>query len=400
MMDSGVDVSSQLDIDISCFSYSESDESQSSSLNSSVLVDDHLLETPRRIHADSFESLGEISIKNGGDDILTFKNSRALQTDLRMLLDCPEMCDVKFLVGPNGLPVYGVKAILASRSRRFRELLLTGELNDVYGHCKKKSIFSRLRLSKKRKQPEVTHNQTLVLQDLRPDDFQRFNIYLHCGALCVTPESAVGVMVAADIFGFYDIRDMCYDFAENSINEKCIWYLLESIHFYSHFRCAKLLLMTTMDFVNANAQEILLQSSFLDVTQKTAMFALSSCSLRATDETKLNAVLKWTQHQFPTTNIECRRKVMKPFLPFIDFNNIPLPKLQDSALKRIIPEGILSAAVLHQSQARFVIGHEAPETLGKYQSRRISANKIGAFLRRCSSIRRRKSPDEETFPSQ
>ena len=62
-----------------------------------------------------------------------------------------------------------------------------------------------------------------------------------------------------------------------------------------------------MDFVNAKAQDLLRQASFLEVSQKTAWFVLSSGSLRATDEAKLNAALKWTRHQQPTKEVEILR---------------------------------------------------------------------------------------------
>lgn len=51
---------------------------------------------------------------------LTFKNTNALCGDLEKLLNLPEMCDIKFLVGKTKTAVYGVKAILATRNRYVR----------------------------------------------------------------------------------------------------------------------------------------------------------------------------------------------------------------------------------------------------------------------------------------
>lgn len=46
-----------------------------------------------------------------------FENRIGLSQDLRFLSGMPEFCDVLFLVGEEREPVYGVKAILAIRSR-------------------------------------------------------------------------------------------------------------------------------------------------------------------------------------------------------------------------------------------------------------------------------------------
>lgn len=48
---------------------------------------------------------------------MVVKDTRGLCEDLKYVISVPDLCDVTFLVGPDRLPVYGVKAILATRSR-------------------------------------------------------------------------------------------------------------------------------------------------------------------------------------------------------------------------------------------------------------------------------------------
>lgn len=50
-------------------------------------------------------------------EVMSFKNTSALCGDLRFIVGLPEMCDVRFLVGHQRVSVYGVKAILSTRSR-------------------------------------------------------------------------------------------------------------------------------------------------------------------------------------------------------------------------------------------------------------------------------------------
>lgn len=50
-------------------------------------------------------------------DSQQFENKNALSQDLRFLFGMPELCDVMFVVGEERQAMYGVKAILAIRSR-------------------------------------------------------------------------------------------------------------------------------------------------------------------------------------------------------------------------------------------------------------------------------------------
>jgi hypothetical protein len=50
-------------------------------------------------------------------DTMSFKSTRGLCDTLKYILSMPDMCDVTFLVGENNVPIHGVRAILASRSR-------------------------------------------------------------------------------------------------------------------------------------------------------------------------------------------------------------------------------------------------------------------------------------------
>ncbi|KAK3581997.1 hypothetical protein CHS0354_030949 [Potamilus streckersoni] len=46
-----------------------------------------------------------------------FQSLHALGHTMSYITKVPELCDVKFLVGDNEIPIYGVKAVLGTRSR-------------------------------------------------------------------------------------------------------------------------------------------------------------------------------------------------------------------------------------------------------------------------------------------
>ena len=50
-------------------------------------------------------------------DISILRNTASLSDDLKIITACPELCDVIFFCGEEREPVYGVRAVLAARSR-------------------------------------------------------------------------------------------------------------------------------------------------------------------------------------------------------------------------------------------------------------------------------------------
>ena len=61
--------------------------------------------------------------------------------DMRFLASIPELCDITFLVGETREPVCAVKAVLAARSRRDKELLLYFTHIGQTGDVDKKSVI-------------------------------------------------------------------------------------------------------------------------------------------------------------------------------------------------------------------------------------------------------------------
>lgn len=57
--------------------------------------------------------------KNSDPFVMVLKNRYELCEDLKYVISVPDLCDVLFLVGPEKTPVYGIRAILATRSRYY-----------------------------------------------------------------------------------------------------------------------------------------------------------------------------------------------------------------------------------------------------------------------------------------
>ena len=58
-----------------------------------------------------------VPARDNNEEVMNFRSTQALCENLKLILAMPEMCDVTFLVGPNEIPVHGVRAIMGTRSR-------------------------------------------------------------------------------------------------------------------------------------------------------------------------------------------------------------------------------------------------------------------------------------------
>lgn len=50
-------------------------------------------------------------------DVMKFSNTDSLCDSLKIIMQMPDMCDLTFLVGKKQVPIYGLRAILGTRSR-------------------------------------------------------------------------------------------------------------------------------------------------------------------------------------------------------------------------------------------------------------------------------------------
>ncbi|XP_067669158.1 serine-enriched protein-like [Haliotis asinina] len=117
----------------------------------------------------------------------------------------PELCDVTFLVGSDRVPVHGVKAILATRSRSFYQLVL---------HHQKQSEMATTTRKISKKQKSSPHSNTLVIHvpDYGTETFRRFITFVHSGKVKVDVNHVVGLLCASEEFHLPDLRTACKDF--------------------------------------------------------------------------------------------------------------------------------------------------------------------------------------------
>ncbi|XP_041349460.1 serine-enriched protein-like [Gigantopelta aegis] len=170
-------------------------------------------------------------------EIMLFSNTSGLCDSLKYIITMPELCDVMFLVGKERDPVYGVKAILATRSRVLYQLILF--------HQRKMTDEASKKKSKSRRQTLESH-LTIPVPDYDIDVFRSLVMFLHCGKVKVDAKIVVGLLCAASEYELKDLSRACWDFVRRMKGQGQKDNLMTSATRYGTKKAAQKLIMEKM----------------------------------------------------------------------------------------------------------------------------------------------------------
>ncbi|XP_064614591.1 solute carrier family 23 member 1-like [Liolophura sinensis] len=324
---------------------------------------------------DSMESLNDIMADPEAAEFLAYKNTSALCDDLQFMGGMSDMCDVKFLVGRDRVPVYGVKVILTTRCRAFYNLILAEEkkITELKPTPKKRSnkLLNFLRKRKTGKGFKTTNGHgslppagplTIEVPDFEPSIFNRIVLFLQSGTVSVDISNVIGVMNAADTYGVDDLRIACFQFARSFINVQSVLPLYMTTLQQTHFKCTKDVLSEIFAFLDRYAEDVFKVQEFANLPKDVALSLLARPIARASAETKWDAALKWSKRHC-NGDLVVMRDVLKSFTPNINLLEIPLSKL----LEEVTP--ICS----HQAGDAKTLAQDSAEALMESRSRPVSS---------------------------
>ncbi|XP_041350849.1 serine-enriched protein-like [Gigantopelta aegis] len=115
-------------------------------------------------------------------EMMFFSSTSALCNSLEFIITMPEMCNVTFLVGRSRVPVHGVKAILATRSRLLYQLILQHQRE-----------ADRQSAQRSRSHRHRSVDQLIIpMEDYREEEFYRLVKFLHSGKIRIDLKVVVG----------------------------------------------------------------------------------------------------------------------------------------------------------------------------------------------------------------
>ncbi|KAL3831593.1 hypothetical protein ACJMK2_023330 [Sinanodonta woodiana] len=170
-------------------------------------------------------------------EVMHFRSLHALSHNLRFVTEFPELCDVKFLIGEDEVPVYGVKAVIGTRSRSFYKLILK--------HLKKPGVNRTPKRSTPRKNKKCSRKSQHLEVPVRTYDtdvFRRLIQFVHSGSVSITMETVVGILCGAVQFGFKDLEKACLEMIQRGISKGSIENLIIKAREYNQHKSAAELL--------------------------------------------------------------------------------------------------------------------------------------------------------------
>ncbi|KAL3831594.1 hypothetical protein ACJMK2_023331 [Sinanodonta woodiana] len=163
--------------------------------------------------AESVRSYKNKECSTDESEMTNFKSLHALGHSMSYITDVPDLCDVKFLVGDDEVPVYGVKAVLGTRSRYFYSLILKHMKNAEENRTSK-----RLPLRKSKKCYRKSNHLEIPIRSYDIDVFRRLIQFVHSGTVNITMKTVVGVLCGAVQFGFKDLETACQEMVQRGIS--------------------------------------------------------------------------------------------------------------------------------------------------------------------------------------
>ena len=113
--------------------------------------------------------------------VMRYSSTDVLSNSLEIILSMPDMCDVMFLVGEDKVPVYGVKAILSSRSKTMYKIIMKAQ--------QEQELASQRTGSPKRKSAK---HIVVRVRKYQPEDFRKIIQFMHCGKIQISKRSITG----------------------------------------------------------------------------------------------------------------------------------------------------------------------------------------------------------------
>ncbi|XP_061193423.1 serine-enriched protein-like [Saccostrea echinata] len=196
---------------------------------------------------ESDRSISEIT-KDGESavepEVMKYRSTQELCNTLQYIISLPDLCDVMFLVGEKRVPVYGMKAILATRSRVFFNLILDAQ---------RQSPLSKKSKKKSKENSTPSNHIVIEIRNYQPDDFRDLITFVHCGKVNINTSNVTGLYCGASEFDLSDLKIACRDFTTRTIRKGNTSAILKSTKFcLAHHRAAAKFVEKIHGYLKAN----------------------------------------------------------------------------------------------------------------------------------------------------
>jgi hypothetical protein len=139
------------------------------------------------------------------DDNVHVSGTDTLVDNMRYILTMPALCDVTFHVGPQLLPVHGLKAVIGSRSQILQDKIVQQYNQQLLRRSKKRENCNR-------------EDVNIFINNYDFEVFKQFVDFLHTGSIVMDATSVVGLACAATEYSVPELESACIGFFKRCTN--------------------------------------------------------------------------------------------------------------------------------------------------------------------------------------
>ena len=116
--------------------------------------------------------------------------------------------------------------------------------------------------------------------------------YLMTGSCVIKPSTVVGITCAAEHFEIPELKQACFDRLSSCLTAKTVCTILSQLEKYLSYHSAKTMVVRALEYVDANAADVLTCDDFLCLSENMVYLILRR-DIEVEEILKVNAALAW-----------------------------------------------------------------------------------------------------------
>jgi hypothetical protein len=110
----------------------------------------------------------------------------------------------------------------------------------------------------------------------------------------IQPSTVVGITCASEHFDIPELKQACFDQLTNCLSVNSVCGILTQLERYLSYQCAKTMVVRALEFVDANADNVLVSRDFLNLSENMVHLILRR-DIEVQEILKVKAALNWAE---------------------------------------------------------------------------------------------------------
>jgi hypothetical protein len=186
-------------------------------------------------------------------------------------------------------------------------------------------------------EPKQQIQEQYLIKDFSESVFAQVLRYLMTAECSIQPSTVVGITCASEHFDIPELKQACFDQLTNCLSVNSVCGILTQLERYLSYQCAKTMVVRALEFVDANADNVLVSRDFLNLSENMVHLILRR-DIEVQEILKVKAALNWAE-----INIKPNQDFKKLVTPLV--KHVRLHLIDASDLMKVLDEDIFNCVV-------------------------------------------------------